>query len=99
MERRQEVRKPIDLVVTISGRDAAGLPFCQHALASSISLGGALVSGITRELRPGDHIWLEYAGKKGRFKVVWLRDSDSPRLIQAAVHRCGIEDCPWGDAV
>jgi len=28
-------------------------------------------------MRPGDLIWVDYAGRKVRFKVVWVRDSES----------------------
>jgi hypothetical protein len=64
-------------------------------VASSISESGALLSGITRHVRPGDLLWVEHAGKRTRVKVVWVRDSESQQLIQAAVHRADAEPCPW----
>jgi hypothetical protein len=95
MEHRSEARKDERLVVTISGRDSSGQPFSQEAVATSISESGALLSGITRHVRPGDLLRVEHAGKTSRFKVVWVRDSESQQLIQAAVHRLGGEPCPW----
>ena len=97
MEQRQEPRKKADLLVSISGRDKAGESFIQDALASSLSASGALLSGITRDMRSGDLIWIEYSGRKARFRIVWVRNSDSHQLTQAAVHRLGADDCPWGE--
>jgi len=51
VERRQERRTQIDLTVQIAGRDVRGNPFAQSAVASSISGVGALLSGLTREVR------------------------------------------------
>jgi hypothetical protein len=45
--------------------------------------------------RLGDVISVAYGGKKSRFKVVWLRDSDSHHLIQAAMHLLKAETCLW----
>jgi hypothetical protein len=95
MEQRSEPRRDERLVVTIQGRDNAGQFFIQGAVASSVSTSGALLSGICREVRPGDLVWVEYAGTKSRFRVVWLRDSESHQLIQAAVHLLKEDPCPW----
>jgi hypothetical protein len=64
-------------------------------VASRISKNGALLSGISRHVRSGDIISLEYGGRKSRFKVVWVRDSESHHLIQAAVHLVKAEPCLW----
>jgi hypothetical protein len=95
MEQRSEPRRDERLVVTINGRDNHGQFFTQEAVASSLSTSGALLSGMCREVRPGDLIWVEHAGTKSRFRVVWLRDSESHQLIQAAVHLLKEELCPW----
>jgi len=95
MEKRGEPRKHERLVVIVTGRDTGGQPFTQEAVASSVSESGGLLSGITRQVRPGDLLWVEHAGKRSRFKVVWVRDSESQQLIQAAVHRVDAVPCPW----
>lgn len=43
----------------------------------------------------GEVISVEYGGQKSRFKVVWIRDSQSHQLIQAAIHLMKAETCPW----
>jgi hypothetical protein len=97
MEERNEPRKDERLVVTISGRDKTGQLFTQQVMASSLSRTGALLSGVSREVRPGDLIWVAYGSTKSRFKVVWVRDSESHQLIQAAIHLLKTETCPWSD--
>jgi hypothetical protein len=86
MEKRDEPRRDERIVVTVTGRDKIGQPFAQEAIATSVSDSGGLLSGITRHVRPGDLLWVEHRGKRSRFKVVWVRDSESQQLIQAAVH-------------
>jgi hypothetical protein len=95
MERRGQSRKTDSLPVIIQGRDQSGNWFKQEVIAKNISRSGALLSGITRLVRTGDLLWLECAGKKYRFKVIWTRDSESHKLIQAAVHLFDTEPCPW----
>jgi hypothetical protein len=95
IEHRQERRTQIDLTVQITGRDVRGNPFAQSAVASSISGSGALLSGLAREVRAGDLVSIEYQDRKGRFRVVWAKSSQSEQKIQAAVHRLENEQCPW----
>jgi hypothetical protein len=96
MEHRHEPRKNERLVVTVDGRDKTGHFFNEQVVASRISKSGALLSGLSRHVRLGDVISVAYGGKKSRFKVVWLRDSESHHLIQAAIHLMKAESCPWG---
>ena len=95
VERRRELRTQADLAVRISGRDASGKLFAQRAVASSISGGGALLSGMARKVRSGDLIWIEYQDRKARFRIVWVRDSESEQKTQTAVHKLEKEECPW----
>src|SRR5262249_20392797 len=97
MEQRRELRENKRLVVTIDGRDKAGQCFTEQVVATSISRSGALLSGISRHVRSGDIISIQHRGNKSRFKVVWVRDSESLQLIQAAVHLLETERCPWQD--
>jgi hypothetical protein len=95
VERRQERRIQAEIAVRITGRAVSGNPFTQSAVASGISRGGALLSGLPRELRPGDLVWIEYQDRKARFRLVWVRGSESEQQTQAAVHRLENEECPW----
>jgi hypothetical protein len=95
MEMRHEPRTNESFVVTINGRDKDGHFFNEQVVASRISKSGALLSGLSRHVRLGDVISVAYGGKKSRFKVVWLRDSESHHLIQAAIHLMNAETCPW----
>jgi hypothetical protein len=97
MEKRCEARKDERLVVTITGMDKNGQSFAQEAVASRISESGALLSGITKQVRPGDLVWVEFRGQRSRFNVVWVRDSESHQLIQVAIHRLASEPSPWAN--
>jgi hypothetical protein len=95
MEYRSEPRSNKSLVVTINGMDKTGESFTQNALATRLSNSGALLSGIIRPMRSGDLLWVEHEGRKSRFKIVWVRNSETPDLIQAAIHLMTTEPCPW----
>jgi hypothetical protein len=95
IEQRREHRARRDLTVQVSGRDANGDSFSQSVNASNVSKGGALLSGLSWGVRTGDLIWVEYEGRKARYRVVWVRDSDSDLKSQAAVHKLDKEECPW----
>jgi hypothetical protein len=95
-EQREERRAQRNLAVEVSGRDSNGAPFTQSVTATNTSQNGALLSGLSRKIRSGDLLLVEYQQRRARFKVVWVRDSQSPRLkTQAAVHRVEKEECPW----
>ena len=96
-DRRREPRVEANLVLTIWGVDTRGDRFLQEARARNISLSGALLSGLDAELRSGDVIGILYAGKKARYRIVWVRESENGHKVQAAVHRIAPDECPWQD--
>jgi (p)ppGpp synthase/HD superfamily hydrolase len=79
------------------GVDSRGVSFLQEARAREVSLSGALLSGLDAELRSGDVIGILYAGRKARYRVVWVRQSGTSHKVQAAVHRFVQDECPWKD--
>jgi len=97
VERRREPRTDVDLALMVWGVDTRGDRFLQEAQAREISLSGALLSGLDAELRSGDVIGILYAGKKARYRVVWVRESGTSNKVQAAVHRIAPDECPWKD--
>lgn len=96
-ERRREPRIEVDLPLCVWGIDTKGDRFLQQARARDISLSGALLSQLDAELRSGDLVGVLYAGRKARFRVVWVRYCGTSRKIQAAIHRLDEDECPWGD--
>jgi hypothetical protein len=94
-DRRREPRTDISLGLTVWGIDTLGDRFLQEASARDISLSGALIIGLDAELRSGDVIGILYAGKKARYRVVWVRQSGTSDKVQAAVHRLSPDECPW----
>ncbi len=94
-DRRREPRSDADLVLTVWGIDTRGDRFLQEARARNISLSGALLSGLDADLRSGDVIGILYAGKKARYRVVWVRESGNGLKVQAAIQRISPDECPW----
>ena len=88
-------RIPVDLDLRVWGMGADGRPFCQHARARNISLGGALLSDIERDLKIGDTIAVQNGGKKARCKVVWSTDTRSTQKIKVGVQLLREQECPW----
>jgi len=95
IDRRSQTRTLADFSVTVWGVDTHGERFLQDARVRDISLSGALLSGLEAEMRSGDLIGLLYAGRKARFRVVWVRYDDGGDKIQAAIHRIHPDPCPW----
>ncbi len=98
IERRHEPRSTVDLQLEVWGTDARGEAFQQPANARNISLSGALLS-LDAELRSGDLVGILYAGKKARYRVVWVSRSGISRKMQAVVQRIATDECPWQSLV
>lgn len=97
IDRRSEARNHADVALLIWGVDTRGERFVQQAQARDISLSGAMISGFDGDLRPGDVVGILYAGKKARFRVIWVRYDGTGEKMQAAVHRMDEDQCPWAD--
>ena len=95
IDRRREAREEVDLELLVWGVDTSGERFAEQARAREISLSGALVSGLKTELRSGDVIGLLYAGRKARYRVIWVRYGGTTHRVQAAVQRIEPDPCPW----
>lgn len=95
MDRRREERTTADLALLVWGVDTNGERFVQAAQAHDISLSGAMLTGLDGDLRSGDVIGILYAGKKARFRVVWVRYDGTDEKMQVAVHRIDPDACPW----
>ncbi len=94
-ERRSEGRCEVELPLTVWGVDTKGERFLQEAYARDVSLSGALICGLDADLRSGDVIGVLYAGRKARFRVVWVRYDGAGEKLQTAVHRMSQDECPW----
>ena len=94
-DRRREPRLGASLTVLVWGIDIEGERFSQSAVARNVSQNGALLTGITWALRPGDLIAVQYREKRARYRVVWSRDSRSEEKTLAAVQKLEGEVCPW----
>jgi len=96
-DRRREPRTQVDLPLQVWGVDARGVRFSQDACATNISLSGALLSQLDVNLKSGDLIGVIYAGRKARYRVVWVLPSGTSQRVQAAIQRVEPDECPWHD--
>ena len=99
IDRRKEPRFDSDVELVVWGVDTHGECFMQPARARDISLSGALISGIDTDLQSGDLVGILYAGKRARFRVVWVRYDGTGDRLQVAIHRVATDACPWQDLV
>jgi len=97
VERRHESRIQVDLPLSVWGIETRGETFLQKARTSDISRSGALLSEIDVALRSGDVIGVLYAGKKARFRVAWVRYSETEPKVMAAIRLLEEDECPWED--
>jgi hypothetical protein len=95
VDRRHESRTLVDLPLTVWGVDTKGERFLQEARACDISLSGAMLSGLDADLSSGDVIGILYAGRKARYRVIWIRYDATGDKMQAAVHLISPDACPW----
>jgi PilZ domain len=92
---RPAPRVPVDLELRVWGMGADGRIFSQHARARNVSIGGALISDIDRDLKIGDTIGVQRGEKKARCKVIWTLNTRSAEKIRAGVQLLSEKDCPW----
>ena len=90
-----EPRLDVNLPIRVFGMDAENRPFSQEAEARNISLHGAKVAGLEKQLRPGDVVGIQFAGQKTRCKVVWVVDAGPVQKIKAGVKMVEGQPCPW----
>ena len=95
MPNEPEPRVDVDLRVRVFGMDAEGHPFHQNAHARNISDHGAKLSGLEKQLRPGDIIGVQVGDKKARCKVVWVVDAGQLQKIEAGVQMVDGQQSPW----
>jgi hypothetical protein len=95
MPEEPELRVDVDLPVRVFGMDADGRPFFQNAHARNISDHGAKLSGLEKQLRPGDIIGVQVGDKKARCKVVWVVDAGQLQKIEVGVKMVEGQESPW----
>lgn len=95
MDRRRSPRITTQLPVRIWGIDAHSTPFMQLATLTNISMGGAEVRGIRRQLQPGEILELQYCGEKAQFRVVWAGALGTQREGSIGLQVLPAKLVPW----
>ena len=83
--KRLEPRTSVALSVRIAATDVEGHPIVQTVTTRNISQQGALLDGLQVQLYPGSIVSLTYRYRKGRFRVAWVGEPNTPRAGQIGV--------------
>jgi hypothetical protein len=75
--------------------DSDGRPFFQNARARNISDHGAKISGLEKQVKPGDVIGVQVGDKKARCKVIWMVDAGPLQKIDVGVKIAEGQESPW----
>ena len=89
MDRRRKRRVTAHLPVRVWGVDAKAQPFTQLARVKNISIKGALVQGMLRNVKPGEVVHVQFGEEQAQFRVVW-----AGRKGTSAEGQLGIEGLP-----
>lgn len=95
MPNEPERRVDVNLPIRVFGMDAEGRPFSQKAQARNISLHGAKLAGLEKQLKPGDVVGVQFGDQKTRCKVIWVVDAGPVQKIKAGVKMVEGQPCPW----
>jgi hypothetical protein len=94
-----EPRFNVDLQIRVFGMDAGSHPFSQKAQAENISDHGAKLSGLEKQLKPGDIIGVLLGEKKARCEVVWVVDAGQVQKIEVGVKIVEGQKTPWENEI
>jgi hypothetical protein len=88
-------RATLDLRIRVWGMGADNQAFHQNANAQNVSVTGACICGLERELKVGDVVGVQYENKKARCKVIWVMDAGGLKKVQVGVQLVADQECPW----
>ncbi|HXZ78985.1 MAG TPA: PilZ domain-containing protein [Terriglobales bacterium] len=97
MGRRYAPRVPVSIPVWVFGVEASGLPFAQAAQTVEISKSGAMLEGMRYAPRSGGIVTVQCGQKKGRFKVIWVGEKNTPKAGRLAIR--ALEPAKFGWSV
>ena len=83
--KRLEPRTSVALSVRIAATDVEGHPIVQMVTTRNISQQGTLLDGLQVQLSPGSIVSLTYRHQKGRFRVAWVGEPNTPKAGQIGV--------------
>lgn len=95
MDRRQKLRVETALPVRVWGVDAYSLPFAQLATVKNISTGGAVLQGMSRTMRRGEILEMQYGEEKVEVRVMWVGMPGTPTEGEVGVQHLPTEPLIW----
>jgi len=95
MDRRQKLRVETALPVRVWGVDAHSLPFIQLARVKNISSSGAVLRGMSRAVRRGEILDMQYGEEKVQVRVVWVGKAGTTTETEVGVQQLPSEPYIW----
>lgn len=85
------------LTVRLWGVDAHAQPFMQTARAKNISQDGAVIHGLTCQVRAGEIVEVQFGKEKAQFRVVWVGRTGTAREGEIGVENLPGEKRIWSE--
>jgi hypothetical protein len=95
MDRRRHPRVTVLLPIRLWGVDAHAQPFMQTASARNISSHGAVIRGLSRQIRLGEILEVQFGEEKAQFRVVWVGKLGTRREGEIGIEVLGSECFIW----
>ncbi len=95
MGKRREPRQEKQVPVRIFGTDADGRAFSENVSTVNVSREGAMLKGVTCQLKTGDVIGVVYGKSKSRFRVQWAGKPGTPEQGRIGLHSMSPESALW----
>ena len=95
-EQRASDRVEVLLPVQLWGMESEWGPFTEKVEIANVSLSGARMKRIPTQLRLGDVVAVEHAGKKAAFQVVWIGKKGSAHEGEAGIFCLEPAKLIWG---
>lgn len=95
MDRRRFPRVTAFLPVRVWGVDAHSLPFMQLARARNISGAGAVIQGLSRQIKAGEILEVQTDEGKAQFRVVWVGRTGSRSAGEIGIQSLPSEPDIW----
>ena len=95
MDRRRNPRVTALLPVRVWGLDAHDQAFIQLAHVKNISSSGAVIQGMSRQIKPGVVLEVQHGDDKAQFRVVWVGKTGTKREGEIGIEILPSEPSIW----
>lgn len=95
-KQRRGTRTKAVLPVRIKGIDTSGNSFEELAHTLDLTMTGARLGSVRRELNPDDEVTIFYRQRKMQYRVVWTKKMKGTSEFQVGLQALGQDKEAWG---